>query len=713
MQATTFFLVDQQPQSPQPQERGGPSLRGSNSRDMKGSWSSLLDSDTDSIISGSEYSPPLRARSGSRGAGPNERRSFESFINAATRDDIFRRRCLDDDLLDSDSSTSSGRPRVPPSLSNSTAFATALGSAGKAPTQKFIMPRVEMPTRRPFTSEGLAIGKLKVLVAGDSGAGKTSLIQALAGTSDHVVYVDDAPTPVPPHEPSGSLFDNLDERPEHQHALSELLASTRPVLAFQDPSQSRRGSTSSTNTSSDLAALDRNLCFVDTIGYGNFTSAVNCITPVIAYLQSTYDRTLDLVNPAAPDALGMLASTGVLTEGALVDVCLYCVVQRLKPVDVEYIRRLSEHVPVVPVITKADLGGDSGLALKAEILRKIGNDAFWFGRDHNELLGRLDAAVASSQTSSKDTIAPDNEDNSNSTDDDDAMLIPPAVSTVLAPTTEVLASVLMSSTYTPPLVNSELRAFTAYVISAEGAAWLRFTAAKKFLAWAARTQTESTIYAESRYLTPSGVLSAGPLVPIGNRALTCHRDTRAATTGLDLDDADAELVVNLPDHVLQQCTAQAETSRWVNSLSESALATRPEASSSFSTQQRQQRFQGASDTRPARTSHPGISKNTSSACTSSNAAWNRRRTLSRSRRGTLSSPPPHKHSLSITNIDPLGLHVALDWVVTWALRAAGLVLGVQLSIGMWSWWASGSGSEEGQEGLKVLGKLGGGWSVLL
>lgn len=715
MQPTTFFLVDQQPpQQTTQQAQEPPQPDPARRSDMKSSWSSLLDSDTESIISGSEYSPPLSASPGVRSLS-EERRSFESFVGgssstAATFEDVFSRRHLNHEE-DSDSESNSAHGRVPLSLSNSTTFAAALG---KPSSQKFVMPRVAMPARRPFTPEGLTIGKLKLLVAGDSGTGKTSFINALAATSDHVVYIDEASTPVPT-TCSDSLHDNLDQRPEHQNAISELLASTRPMLAFQDPSASRRDSstTATATSSSDLVALDRNICFVDTIGYGNFTNAVNCIKPVLEYIECTFERTLDLVNPTSHDALGILASTGVLTEGALVDVCLYCVVQRLKPVDVEYMRRLSEYIPVVPVITKADICGDDLAALKSEIVRQVAQEAFWFGQDPAEILAYLGQASGSS----KDTISPRREQEHPA--DSLVSLLPPAVSTSQVPDTETLASLLMSSTYTPPLGASDLRAFAFQVLSADGAAWLRYTAARKFLTWTAKHRdTQTGLFSAQRYLTPGAVLeNANPvivsshgsnehqqqLVPVGtDRALAC---CSPATT----DEPD--LVVNLSEHALRQyatqAAAQTGTSRWVNSLAES---TNFDSASSgpLTSRPRNALAAAARNYQVAKTSicvrsHSRSQSRSLSPPTSSQARSNKPR----------SQPQRRRHSLSITNLDPLRLSAMTSFATRWAMRTVSLLLGIKVGMLLWSAWTTADGGCGSKSGPEVLGRLGGGWSVLL
>ncbi|KAL2155936.1 hypothetical protein VTH82DRAFT_678, partial [Thermothelomyces myriococcoides] len=60
--------------------------------------------------------------------------------------------------------------------------------SGSAP--QLVMPSIKMPSRRPFTEDGKRMGRLKVLIAGDSGVGKTSLIKAIVQSCEHIVHVD-------------------------------------------------------------------------------------------------------------------------------------------------------------------------------------------------------------------------------------------------------------------------------------------------------------------------------------------------------------------------------------------------------------------------------------------------------------------------------------------------------------------------------------------
>lgn len=379
-------------------------------------------------------------------------------------------------------------------------------SPGSCASPKFVMPKVSIPSRRPFTTDGLALGKLKILVAGDSGSGKSQLIKAIAKTSKEIIHVNDFPTPViqkqhqsqdsnrkpqtqstqtptpsffnsnpsyqnnninnnntnatdipkstnrlhrsslvpntnannnnatnvfslrEPLDPTSSspspinVYDSIREEPKKDEtiiALWEFLASTRPHLDFSSSSESENGdddyddddddndddgheyengdaygnntfnsnihlkpkaaSTSrrtsiaqSSSISSDVSALEKNVCFVDTLGYGSFADASKCISRIVEYLEDAFEKTSTLVNPSNKEALTILSSTSSLDAVPLVDVCLYTVTNRLKPVDIEYIWHLSQFTPVIPVIVRSDLlPAKELLSLKLSILEDL------------------------------------------------------------------------------------------------------------------------------------------------------------------------------------------------------------------------------------------------------------------------------------------------------------------------------------------------------
>lgn len=248
---------------------------------------------------------------------------------------------------------------------------------------QLIMPRVSLPSRRPFTADGLALGKLKILVSGDSGTGKSMLIKAIAQSSKNIVYIDDTPHYV-----------------QDNTALWEHAASTKPCLSFDESSDSddfgisdqdasygdyydtiytnsrqklrRPTVTQYTAMSSDSSTFEKNVYFVDTLGYGSFTDASKCIQQVVSYLDDAFQKTSHLINANNSEAVSLLTSTSSINSVPIVDVCLYIITHKLKPVDLEYIRQISQYAPVIPVITRSDLLPQKEiLTLKLSILQTL------------------------------------------------------------------------------------------------------------------------------------------------------------------------------------------------------------------------------------------------------------------------------------------------------------------------------------------------------
>lgn len=148
--------------------------------------------------------------------------------------------------------------------------------SGSAP--QLIMPSIKMPSRRPFTNEGKHMGRLKVLIAGDSGVGKTSLIKAIVQSCEHIVHVD-------PITPSSLLASSMARsvpltiggagskrrQPSRERTrtseITEVYASTKPYPEWWSDADDYR--ILKRRKSLGDAVLDRNICFVDTPGYGS------------------------------------------------------------------------------------------------------------------------------------------------------------------------------------------------------------------------------------------------------------------------------------------------------------------------------------------------------------------------------------------------------------------------------------------------------------
>lgn len=151
--------------------------------------------------------------------------------------------------------------------------------------------------------------------------------------------------------------------------------------------------------------------------------------------------------------------------------------------DFEFMQRLSSLTNVLPVIAKSDtLSATEALALKTSILARLQTTPikpFFFGKALDDaLLAVQGLSIFEPQASS---VEPDQYPFSSPT-------YPYAVSSTPGPDHETMdASLLMSPDYVQPLLPSELLALVNQVFDPESIAWLRHSAAKKFLAWRRRT----------------------------------------------------------------------------------------------------------------------------------------------------------------------------------------------------------------------------------
>lgn len=176
-----------------------------------------------------------------------------------------------------------------------------------------------------------------------------------------------------------------------------------------------------------------------------------------------------VVNAGAPDSdlINMLSGGG----GSQVDVVFYILSHgmfepsgafvlpdtplAMKPVDLEYMRRISPLTNIIPIIGYADkISNEQLSSLKTSILSELdsaGIRPFLFGKFSN----------------------------------DSSLPAPPwAVSTAIGKDIETMdASLLMSPDYVQPLVPSELATLVAQVFGRDGISWLRHSTAKKLVQW--------------------------------------------------------------------------------------------------------------------------------------------------------------------------------------------------------------------------------------
>ncbi|KAI1504272.1 hypothetical protein F5X99DRAFT_373076 [Biscogniauxia marginata] len=335
--------------------------------------------------------------------------------------------------------------------------------SGAAP--QLVMPSIKMPSRRPFTESGKNMGRLKVLLAGDSGVGKTSLVKAIVQICEHIVHVDPISSQVEPSKgPSKSKAntDTLRTGLNPTVGITEIYASTKPYPEWWSDLDEFRAT--QRRKSMGDSVLERNICFVDTPGYGGGSSAMETIAPCVEYVESHLSKvSSDALSDS--DMMNMLGGDG----GCQVDVVFYLISKRLKPADLEYIRRLVPLTNVIPILSQVDSLSPEQLATcKREVAGQL--------REANI---RPFSFTPSSPPSSVASMP----------------AVPYTASSANVSDYDIMdASLLMSPDYVQPIMTTELGFLVENVFSPNGASWLRHSAAKKYLSW------RDTIVSRPRHL---------------------------------------------------------------------------------------------------------------------------------------------------------------------------------------------------------------------
>ncbi|KAK4692205.1 hypothetical protein P7C71_g4953, partial [Lecanoromycetidae sp. Uapishka_2] len=311
---------------------------------------------------------------------------------------------------------------------------------------QLVMPSIKMPSRRPFTERGKEMGRLKVLIAGDSGVGKTSLIKSIVQTCEDIVHVD----PLSPSTPSISQL--AASRPKIKQdspslkatkCIAEVYASTKPYPSWWSDIEDtkilrRRKSVGDT-------VLERNLCFVDTPGYSNGISRTESMQSILDYIELQLTKPFSAPTASEGDIASLLSGSG----GSQVDVVLYLVAQELKDEDMIFLQRLSVVTNVIPLIAKSDtLSLEETEMFRRSIDRLRHTEIKLFSFNIEDTPHRSLYAVSSAPA-----------------DDDDNMD----------------ASVLMAPDYVQPLIASELATLIQQVFDPDNIACLRHLAAKKLV----------------------------------------------------------------------------------------------------------------------------------------------------------------------------------------------------------------------------------------
>ncbi|KAG9240030.1 Septin-domain-containing protein [Calycina marina] len=363
-----------------------------------------------------------------------------------------------------------------------------LMDSGSVP--QLVMPSIKMPSRRPFTEKGKYMGKLKVLIAGDSDTGKTSLIKAIVQTCEDIVHVDpltSTPTSVPQSRKNSrtkSRSGSADLQTTIE--IAEVHASTRAYSAWW--SDLEEGRILRRRKSMGDSVLERNLCFVDTPGYGSKTSCLESMTPVVDYIEAQLQKAAALRDISDSEMISMLSGSG----GTQVDVVFYLFSQRVKSIDIEYLKRLMPLTNIVPLIARSDtLSAESLVNIKSNIISELAANnirTFPLGFSAESISPTSPFAVSTHPSKDEETME---------------------------------ASLLMSPDYIQPLLPSELEYLVSQIFERDTISWLRHLAAKKFIQWRnsdAHSSRPQSLYRPLNQYTSLVSSSPGLSSPVGGAA---------------------------------------------------------------------------------------------------------------------------------------------------------------------------------------------------
>ncbi|KAG5965596.1 hypothetical protein E4U58_002772 [Claviceps cyperi] len=298
--------------------------------------------------------------------------------------------------------------------------------SGLAEAPQLVMPSLTVPRRRSFSETGKSLGKLKILVTGQAGIGKKSLILAIAQSCTHIVHMD-------------SMQSARKNIPRITYA------STRPKpwwRTYQGQKLAKRGPSIPPDE-----VLDRNICFVDCNAH---TGSNETSFPAVEYVESQLAHLLR--SPIDDVKLRALLSGDTEPN---VDVVLY-LLSSTGPsfLDIECMKKLQQKTNIIPLLALADhVPIDQLGTTKQKIsqqLKLADIDCFAFFQPSSGLEFPLVYAVSSVTRLDYDTID---------------------------------ASILMASDYQPPLLRTDLDSLVTEIMSVDGSSWLRHSAASRATYW--------------------------------------------------------------------------------------------------------------------------------------------------------------------------------------------------------------------------------------
>lgn len=193
---------------------------------------------------------------------------------------------------------------------------------------ELVMPSIAMPSRRPFTANGKRLGRLRLVVAGRSGIGKTGLIRSIVQLCEDIVHVDPVTKKAYSLPHSDSTLDSNDGgRNSHSSSrnepnktstrtkqATEVFMSTRAYPSWWSDNEGSRVLRRRKSMGVGDTILERNLTFVDTIGYEVEELAESLL---VRNVEGCAVRSIDTVSMSESEVLHMISGRGSLQVDAV------------------------------------------------------------------------------------------------------------------------------------------------------------------------------------------------------------------------------------------------------------------------------------------------------------------------------------------------------------------------------------------------------------
>lgn len=279
--------------------------------------------------------------------------------------------------------------------------------------------RIHINTKLSIISKSIdKVGFLKISFVGDSGIGKTSLIKKLLENKElyfvnkTVIPVNEkksgyinlnsvsSPTQTIALSPMGNTMKSINDEPSteiNEYTISTKSLKLNSYLKEIDTLSKVGGPKLGINAQNILNETSPNIVLIDTPGFGSFTNALQIIEPIVKYHSDMLKEAIRTFSKTVDKSVMHTYLSGNKKISPYVEVCTFCFLHRVKNVDVEYMKKLSKVVNIIPVILKSDTMDIEALfKLKKQILTTVREhkiDIFTGGLTVDELIQLIDAKV--------------------------------------------------------------------------------------------------------------------------------------------------------------------------------------------------------------------------------------------------------------------------------------------------------------------------------